>query len=241
MNLHEIAARCDRVRWNGKHSFTACCLSHHDSNPSMSVREAEDGIILVHCFAGCPQDEVLRALAMMGNRGYRPPLNPAPPRPKTDKPTSNYAQQIWQNTMPDELISWDEQVSSHPYAVKKEIKHACGAARGHVSGRLLGKYADCIFIPMRTLRGEFTGVECINAGGVKQSFGSKGVLTLGNTLDKTLPIFVVEGWADGAAAWRYYGNVVVLVTFGKGRQESIARDLDKARPDRSIVIVRDSA
>ena len=130
---------------------------------------------------------------------------------------------------------------SHPYCVRKGIQWACGAGRGSASGKLIGNGADCVIVPQRTLTGVFTGAECINPEGVKQSFGKKGVLTLGNTLDKTLPVYVVEGWADGAAAWRYYGNVVVLVTFGKGKQDSTAQRLNELRPNRDIIIVRDAA
>jgi hypothetical protein len=64
---------------------------------------------------------------------------------------------------------------------------------------------------------------------------------LGNTLDKSLPVYVVEGWADGIAAWKYYGNVVVAIVFGIGRQQTLAEALDKARPDRAVIIVRDAA
>ena len=51
----------------------------------------------------------------------------------------------------------------------------------------------------------------------------------------------MEGWADGIAAWKYYGNVVVAIVFGIGRQQTLAEALDKARPDRAVIIVRDAA
>lgn len=63
----------------------AYCPSHDDGNrPSLSVAE-RDGKILVHCFAGCTQSEVLDALRERGlwpeperrPRPYARPVDPA--------------------------------------------------------------------------------------------------------------------------------------------------------------------
>ena len=206
---------------------------------------AGDGFGLVKHLHECDFPAAARMVeeALGGKHQNFTPVTPAVKRSTKSANTSTlkYAQDIWERTQPDALVCHDKPVAAHPYAVRKQIKHACGAARGTVTGRLIGNGADCIIVPMRTLTGELTGVECINGDGVKQTFGSKGVLLLGNTLDKSLPIYVVEGWADGAAAWRYYGNVAIVVTFGKGKQEPFARALDAARPDREIIIVRDAA
>ncbi|ABG04864.1 hypothetical protein Rxyl_1917 [Rubrobacter xylanophilus DSM 9941] len=47
----------------------AFCPAHDDRNtPNLHVREAEDGGVLLHCFAGCSQEEVLAALEERGVR-----------------------------------------------------------------------------------------------------------------------------------------------------------------------------
>jgi putative DNA primase/helicase len=46
-------------------SWTARCPAHDDSNPSLSLTEA-DGKVLVHCHAGCDQDRVIDALKAKG-------------------------------------------------------------------------------------------------------------------------------------------------------------------------------
>jgi len=49
--------------------YLAFCPAHDDrSTPNLRVEEAEDGRVLLHCFAGCSQDEVLSALEERGIR-----------------------------------------------------------------------------------------------------------------------------------------------------------------------------
>jgi hypothetical protein len=41
------------------------CPAHADDSPSLSIKETEGGKILVHCFGGCSQQNVLDALRRM--------------------------------------------------------------------------------------------------------------------------------------------------------------------------------
>ena len=42
----------------------ALCSSHPDKSPSLSVRELEDGRVLIHCFSGCGSADVLGAIGL---------------------------------------------------------------------------------------------------------------------------------------------------------------------------------
>lgn len=44
--------------------YMACCPAHDDENPSLSLREACDGKILLHCFAGCPVTSICGSLGL---------------------------------------------------------------------------------------------------------------------------------------------------------------------------------
>ena len=44
--------------------FKARCPSHEDLNPSLSIREAESGAVLVKCFAGCSPETVVSGLGL---------------------------------------------------------------------------------------------------------------------------------------------------------------------------------
>lgn len=44
--------------------YVARCPAHNDRSPSLSLSEADNGKILVHCFAGCPVLDVLGAIQL---------------------------------------------------------------------------------------------------------------------------------------------------------------------------------
>jgi putative DNA primase/helicase len=47
-------------------SWMARCPAHDDRKPSLSIRDADDGKILLHCHAGCGQERVITALQARG-------------------------------------------------------------------------------------------------------------------------------------------------------------------------------
>lgn len=48
------------------------CPAHDDGWPSLSVREGQSGSVLVHCFGGCSNDAVLRALNLSKRAYFEP-------------------------------------------------------------------------------------------------------------------------------------------------------------------------
>ena len=61
--LSALERRGCRYRRSGS-GWQAQCPAHEDRTPSLSVREGSDGRALVHCFAGCETQEILRALGL---------------------------------------------------------------------------------------------------------------------------------------------------------------------------------
>lgn len=61
--LDELLGRLREVRRAGA-GWSALCPAHDDTNPSLSIRVAEDGKVLVHCHAGCTYDAVLQAAGL---------------------------------------------------------------------------------------------------------------------------------------------------------------------------------
>lgn len=64
MKAEAFLSRCEKVRATVNGTWIACCPGHEDKNPSMTVRELEDGRVLVHCFAGCDVEQILGAVGM---------------------------------------------------------------------------------------------------------------------------------------------------------------------------------
>lgn len=86
--LSSIAAildRLDRVTVTGPGAWLASCPTaahvHGDRSRGLSVREGDDGCLLIHCFAGCPVTEVVAALGMELSDLFPPRPNVYPDRP----------------------------------------------------------------------------------------------------------------------------------------------------------------
>lgn len=46
----------------GEDKWKARCPAHEDKNPSLSIAESPSGKVLLKCWSGCTQDQVIRAL-----------------------------------------------------------------------------------------------------------------------------------------------------------------------------------
>jgi putative DNA primase/helicase len=80
-------------RWRGSYGI-ARCPGHDDREPSLSIREAEDGKILIRCHAGCDQKRVisgLRSLGLWEDCGSKPFACSASHAGETRQPARNYA------------------------------------------------------------------------------------------------------------------------------------------------------
>ena len=64
MNAETIAKALGGRKAGG--GWTARCPAHDDRTPSLSIRDADDGKVLVRCHAGCDQERVIAALRGRG-------------------------------------------------------------------------------------------------------------------------------------------------------------------------------
>ena len=56
--------RLDGVHARGPGRWVAKCPAHSDRSPSLSIREMDDGRVLIHDFAGCAAADVVAAVGM---------------------------------------------------------------------------------------------------------------------------------------------------------------------------------
>ncbi len=65
MNAAALLDRLDGVRACGPGRWIARCPAHEDRSPSLSIRELDDGRVLIHDFAGCAATDVLASVGLM--------------------------------------------------------------------------------------------------------------------------------------------------------------------------------
>ena len=64
MSVDALISRLENVKRTGAGRWIARCPAHEDRRASLSIREIEDGRVLVHDFAGCAVDDVLSAVGL---------------------------------------------------------------------------------------------------------------------------------------------------------------------------------
>jgi hypothetical protein len=79
MGVDALLERLQGVRRTGEGRYLARCPAHQDKSPSLSVRELDSGVVLLHCFASCSVEEVLRAVGLDFDALF-------PPRPTEQGP-----------------------------------------------------------------------------------------------------------------------------------------------------------
>ena len=58
-----MLGRLEKVTDRGGGQYSARCPAHEDRNPSLSIREIDDRVLL-HCFAGCHSNEIVAAVEL---------------------------------------------------------------------------------------------------------------------------------------------------------------------------------
>lgn len=61
--IDALLPRLDKLHGtNGK--YQARCPAHEDRSPSLSIREADDGRVLIHCHAGCEPADIVESVGL---------------------------------------------------------------------------------------------------------------------------------------------------------------------------------
>ncbi len=62
--IDRVLHRLDRVKSTGPGKYIALCPAHDDKRPSLSIKEADDGKVLLKCWTGCGAAEIVNALGL---------------------------------------------------------------------------------------------------------------------------------------------------------------------------------
>jgi len=62
--IDQLLIMVNGVKEKGAGRWVARCPAHEDRSPSLSIRELDDGRVLLKCFAGCDTEDVLSAVGL---------------------------------------------------------------------------------------------------------------------------------------------------------------------------------
>lgn len=93
VTVDEFLVELEHVRRNGN-GWTARCPAHEDRTPSLSVREGDEGRVLVHCHAGCTPAKVCASLGLrLADLFQGPPIDWSRSVPRT--PEERQVAELW--------------------------------------------------------------------------------------------------------------------------------------------------
>lgn len=72
MAVHDLLDKLSKVKNTGANRWIACCPAHQDRRPSLTITEKDDGMVLLHCWAGCGAAEILQAVGLEFDALYPP-------------------------------------------------------------------------------------------------------------------------------------------------------------------------
>lgn len=62
--LEMLLNKLAKVRRTKANCYSALCPAHDDKRPSLSIRERDDGVLLLKCWHGCSAPEIVEALGL---------------------------------------------------------------------------------------------------------------------------------------------------------------------------------
>ena len=74
MSINILLSHVKGVKKAGRAAWMCNCPSHEDRSPSLKITQAEDGRVLIHCFAGCSPSDILGAVGLTMEDLYEEPL-----------------------------------------------------------------------------------------------------------------------------------------------------------------------
>lgn len=71
-NYSNFLSRLEKVKQRGQGSWIACCPAHSDTTPSLAIDVGKDGRLLLKCWAGCSNLDVISAVGVSWAELYPP-------------------------------------------------------------------------------------------------------------------------------------------------------------------------
>ena len=62
--INILLSRLQQVKKTSRDQWSACCPAHEDSDPSLRLKQLNDGRVLIHCFGGCGPADVMASIGL---------------------------------------------------------------------------------------------------------------------------------------------------------------------------------
>ncbi len=210
------------------------CPAHDDTNPSLSVDLGENGSLVVKCWAGCSQPEVIGALRARGLWPDRQlsAIDYQEPRPKRrSKETSQHPGADRQAT--NAVRRWEAAGPADP-------DHTYLAGKG-LGGEGLRQEGNLLLVPMYDHAGAVQSIQTIDPTGRKlfpKGGTVRGLYCLLGSTAVGGPVCIAEGWATGEAIHSATGGPVA-VAFTAANLATVALVVREKFPGHQIIICAD--
>ena len=143
------------------------CVAHDDRDPSLHLSEGAGGRLLVRCFAGCDQQQVIAALEQRGLWGRRADTSmryPAPqPTPtRQAKTTTPWAARVWSEARSSAGTLTDQYLAARGIrcAIPPSIRHHPALPYRH-DDKVLGRFPALVAAVADLITGRLMGVQRI--------------------------------------------------------------------------------
>jgi len=92
-SIEKLLSTLDKVKLVKAGHWVACCPAHHDRTPSLSISEAQDGTVLIKCWAGCNASQIVKA-AGLELRDLFPARASKPRKPSPSREAINHERTV---------------------------------------------------------------------------------------------------------------------------------------------------
>jgi hypothetical protein len=240
-----------RVRGSGP--WQATCPAHPDLTPSLSLAETTDGVLLLHCHAGCGPEAILEALDLTP-RDLFPTLYAlqfSKRRPQGTQPFYGASEGSARSAPPEptaeQCAHWERRLKEWraPRAALNPLARQLGLERESIQALRVGYDPAwrCWIFPERNGAGRIVGLTSRDADGRKRTIkGSVRGLTIPRYKSglPTGAFYVVEGASD-TAALHSMGELAVGRSSASGSAAELRWLIALLQPyeDRVMVVVGD--
>lgn len=235
-------SRTSKDRWQAR------CPAHDDKGPSLSIRETDDGRVLVHCFAGCSVHEIAQAVGLELSDLFPPGADGQHYRPESLTPAERQALQARLAASRADRAA--EQVAIHAEAAKRAARlwgRAVPASNDHpyLVKKQVGAYGiralrNQIVIPLRTAGGELASLQFIGADGRKILLTGGRKRGCYHAIGRPqAALCICEGYATGATIYQSTGYATAIA-FDAGNLLPVAEALRAKFPRLCLVVAADN-